>query len=104
MGLTSTRSCRHRRRRYVYQAGRIEWLAAFKRPDLVSVAELGLVKQPFLAFTALSLVRKSERTTTTTITIPFHGLFFRLFLFSLVNAVFQKCPLTHPPAHPIARR
>lgn len=23
---------------------------------------------------------------------------------SLVNAVFQKCPLTHPPAHPIARR
>merc|ERR1711971_566328 len=77
------RSCRRHRRRYVYQAGRIEWLAAFKRPDLVSVAELGLVKQPFLAFTALSLVRKSERTTTTTITIPFHGFFFRLFLFSL---------------------
>ena len=46
---------------------------------MVSVAELGLVKQPFLAFTALSLVRKSERTTTTTITIPFHGFFYRLF-------------------------
>jgi len=64
-----------------------------KRPDLVSVAELGLVKQPFLAFTALSLVRKSERTTT--ITIPFHGFFFVCFCSPQTRPIMMKRTKLH---------